>query len=105
MEYLRSYNDNINDSLSPLDNPSIAGFLKLFLVLYGGLVAPKLPNSVLQWFNFVPFKLLVLFLILYTANKDPALSILIATSFYASMNVLNGKKAFESFDDVQVYDM
>ena len=99
MEYFRSYNADINDALSPLDNPPIAAFLKLFLVLYGGMAASHLPESILKWFTFVPFKIFILFLIVYTGSKDPSISILIACCFYATMNVINGKKAFEQFEE------
>lgn len=104
MDYINSYNTNINQVLSPLDAPAAAGFLKMVLVLYGALAAPHLPKQVLKWFDFVPFKIFVLFLIVWTGNHDPALSILIATAFFVSMNVLAGKKAFESFRDGQYYD-
>jgi len=103
MEFLRSYNSDINNVLSPLETPAIAGLLRLFLVLYGGLMAPALPDSILKWFGYVPFRIFVLFLIAYTGNRDPALSVLIAVAFYVSMNVLAGRRAFEKFQDRQYY--
>lgn len=105
MDYLRSYNSDINSALSPLENPGVAAVLRLFLVLYGGLAAPHLPNSVLKWFDFVPFKLLVLFLIVWSANHDPAIAILIAVGFFVSMNTLSGKQMFEKFSpETRTYD-
>lgn len=104
MSFLSSYNDTFNDALSPLENPAVAGFLKLILVLYAGLAAPHLPDNVLKWFDFVPFKIFVLFLIVWTGNNDPALSILVAVAFFMSMNVLSGKQALEAFQSHQYHD-
>ena len=97
MDYLRSYNSQVNSVLSPLDNPSVSAFLRLVLILYGSMAAPHLPDFVLKWFNFVPFKIFILFLIVWTANHDPAIAILMAVGFFATMNVLAGKSAFEKF--------
>lgn len=101
MDFLRTYNTDINGVLSPLDSAPGAAVLKLFLVLYGSMIAPHLPDSVLKWFNYVPFKILVLFLIVWTGNHDPSLAIIIAVAFFASMNVLSGKKMFEAFRQVR----
>ncbi len=104
MSFLSSYNESINSALGPLDAPAVAGFLKMALVLYAGLAAPQLPKAVLQYFNLVPVKILILFLIVWTGNHDPALSITIAVAFFVSMNVLAGKQAFEAFHQRQYYD-
>ena len=103
MEFLRSYNSDINNVLSPLETPLLAGLLRLFLILYGGLMAPALPDAVLKWFGYVPFRIFVLFLIAYTANKQPDIAILTAVGFYVSMNVLAGRRAFEKFQERQYY--
>ena len=103
MDYLRTYNTDLNSMLSPLEQPVIAGLLRLFLVLYGGMFAPALPDSILKWFGFVPFRIFILFLIVWTANRDPALAILIAVAFYTSINVLAGRSAFEKFQQRQYY--
>ena len=99
MSFLSSYNDSVNSALSPLDTPAIAGFVKMALVLYAGLAAPHLPAYILKYFNMVPFKILILFLIVWTGNHDPALSITIAVAFFVTMNILAGKQAFEAFHD------
>src|SRR6476659_6039689 len=103
MEYLRSYNTDINSAMSPLEQPMVAGLLRLFLVLYGGMVAPALPDSILKWFGNVPFRIFILFLIVWTANHDPTLSLLIAVCFTVTLNVLSGKKAFEKFQEQHYY--
>lgn len=98
MEAFGSYNNQINGLFSPqLDSPIVSSVLRLVLILYGALAAPHLPDQVLKWFDNVPFRLLILFLIVYTANKDPATALLIAVAFFVSVNTLAGKKPFEKF--------
>jgi hypothetical protein len=107
MDFLRSYNSDINNVLSPLEQPVVAGFLRLFLILYGSMVAPSLPDAVLQWFDFVPFRIFVLFLIVWTGQRDPTIAVLVAVGFYMSMNVLSGRearRAIERFQAVQHYN-
>jgi hypothetical protein len=77
--------------------------LKMILILYGSVIAPKLPTRVLEWFDFVPFKIFVLFLIVWSGSHDPSISILISVCFYVSLNVLNGKQAFEKFNALDSY--
>jgi len=91
--------------LKPLDQPIIHGMLRLFLILYGTMVAPSLPDAVLKWFNFVPFRILILFLIVWIEKHDPASAILAAIAFYMTLNVLSGKQIFEKFQQQQYYSM
>ena len=100
----RQFNSSVNDMLHPLDTPFPAGILKLLLVLYGGLVGPHLPDAVLKWFDFAPFRVLVLALIVWTSNHDPAVSILAAVAFMVTLNIASGKKAFDRFGEVRQYD-
>ena len=101
MDYLNSYNTSVNSMLSPLDNPNITAFLKLMFILYGAMIAPKLPDEILVWFEYVPFKIFILSLIVWLGNHDPALAIIISIGLYISMNKLAGKKAFEKFENVE----
>ena len=109
-----SFNYAVNQLLDPFNasgsNSSdlqklLGGLLKIVLVLYGSMIAPHLPDSVLKWFQYVPFKILILSLIVWTANHDPALSILIAVAFYASLNVIAGKTAFEAFREHKYHNL
>ena len=101
MDYLEAYNSEINHVLHPLEFPYIQSFLKLFLVMYGGMIAPKLPTSVLKMFDLPPVKITALFLIVWTSTHDPAIALLIAFALFTSLNVLSGRKAFESFTQVK----
>lgn len=71
--------------LKSLDDPRVSGSLKLFLVLYAGLVAPKMPTFLAKLLKNPAAKLLVMFLIVFTGIKDPVMSLLIAVGFIVSM--------------------
>ncbi len=73
-------------------NPYTKSILTLFLVLYGGLAAPKLPESLLKLFDNQMFRIIILALIVYMGQKDAMFAIMMAVAFVISMNTLNQKK-------------
>lgn len=75
-------------ALSALDHPYVLNFLKLFLVVYAGAIAPKLPGYVLRLFDHQLVKLAVFGLIVYTGTKDPTLSLLVAIAFNVTLVTL-----------------
>lgn len=81
-----------------LSNPITNSLLALILVVYGGLVAPKLPNQIFSYIDNVFFKIVFLSLIVWTGTHNPVISIAIATAFIAVLNVANDKKPFENFE-------
>ena len=82
----RNFNDSINSALSPFfDNPYLSGFLKLSLVVLGGLAAPKITPKYGHIFSNTYFRLAIMILIIYTFNHDPALSIITAVTYFIVM--------------------
>ena len=63
---------------SILENQYVSTSLVVFLVLYGGLAAPKLPKSIIKLFSNPLFRLLIIFLIAYTSSKNHSIA-LVAT--------------------------
>ena len=61
-----------------LENQYVSTSLAVFLVLYGGLAAPKLPKSMIKLFSNPIFRMLVIFLIAYTSSKNHSIA-LVAT--------------------------
>jgi hypothetical protein len=80
-----------------LQNPYVSATLTLFLVLYGGLAKPDLPDFILDLFDNAIFRMLVLFLIAYTASNNPQVAILVAIAFTITMNLLSERKMAEGF--------
>jgi hypothetical protein len=75
--------------LKVFENPIVLNMVKLFLVLYAGLIAPKLPMVVANLLKNPVVKIAIMFLIIYTGVKDPVLSLLIAIAFTISMMTLS----------------
>ena len=91
-----------NDLLAQLENKYIGTIVSLFLVLYGGLARPALPNFVKQLLANDIFRMLYVFLLAYIAEKNVQVALVCAVVFM----VLNGlwadaevKEAFESLDE------
>ena len=88
---LKQVESAVQNSLSFLDNPYAKNILKVFLVLYAGLAAPRLPAFLAGLFNNALFRIVVLFLIAYLGLKDTTIALLSAVAFTLSIIFL--KKA------------
>jgi len=82
-------NNFVQSGLDVVDNNKIVNSLVgLFLVLYAGLAAPKLPRHVAQLFDYTAFKIVVLFLIAYIASKDKSVAIIAVVALVVSFQTL-----------------
>ena len=95
-----SLNSSLRDSLSFLENEYVATALGIFLVLYASLAAPKLPSSVAKLFDSPLFRALLLFLIAYSANRNPAIALVATVGFILSLQTLNRYKV-KNGDDLE----
>ncbi len=83
----------VNRYLSVLNNNEyVSAGLALFLVLYAGLAAPQLPESVARLFDNPFFKLLIFFLIAYSSKQNPTVAIIAAVGVMVSLMTLNRYK-------------
>jgi uncharacterized membrane protein YjdF len=94
---MENFNQIVNDFLEPLEDQYISNFLQLFLVLYAGLAAPKLPRKFLQFLDVVPIQIFVLFLVVWKGTRDPSTSLIVAVALFVSVNTLAGRGTFETF--------
>ena len=93
--------ETIDNALSTVfKNRYSSTLITLFLVLYSGLVAPKLPKLIVKFFENPIFRILILSLIVYNGNKDPQFSIMIAVGFTVTMNMVSKQKLFEGMDSM-----
>ena len=88
---LKQVESVVQNSLSFLDNPYAKNIIKMFLILYAGLAAPRLPVFLAGLFNNALFRIVVLFLIAYLGLKDTGIALLSAVAFTLSIIFL--KKA------------
>ena len=75
-----------NTIKSVLDNTYVSGAIKIFIILYAVLAAPKLPGWIAKLFHHSVFQVVVFALIAYTATKDVGISLLIAVAFFISFH-------------------
>lgn len=71
-----------------LGNPYVAGVIGILAVAYGGLMAPKLPQSIAKWFANPVFKMIFIFMILFAHKINPVLSIVLALAFIISIQTM-----------------
>ncbi len=97
----------INDLLAQLENKYVGTIVSLFLVLYGGLARPELPEFIKQLLGNDIVRVLYVFLLAYLAEKNVQVALVCAVVFM----VLNGlwadaevKEAFESLDEEDYED-
>jgi len=90
MELLQRLVSPVEELLQVVDNNKILNsVLSLFLVLYAGLAAPKLPKKVSMLFNESWFKMIVLMLVVYMSTKDVSLAIITAVALVLSIQTYN----------------
>jgi hypothetical protein len=78
-----------------LENQYVSTSLAVFLVLYGGLAAPKLPKSMLNLFSNPIFRMLVIFLIAYTSSKNHSIALVATIVLILIMQESNDEKQVE----------
>lgn len=84
-----------------MSNPIFSSVLTLFVILYGTMARPNLPDYIMNLFENPFFRLLVLFLIAFTASKDTKAALLVSLVFLISMNLVSEKKMAEGFMSIQ----
>lgn len=98
METLKQVQTKFNYYLQKgLDNPYVMAVLKLTLIMYAAQIAPKLPNSVSNVLDNSFAKIAILFIVLYIAEKDFQLAIIISIAYVIGTNLLSGRDFLESF--------
>ena len=91
------FNSIVNDNLGWIhENKYVFHTLSLFLGMYVALARPKLPTFIAKLFENPLFRIVVISYIVYRGNKDPQLSIMIATAFLVTMHMIN-KTRVENF--------
>ena len=86
---MERFDSIVKNILSPIDNNEyLSAALPLFLVLYAGLAAPKLPEYIARLFDNPLFKLLIFFLIAYSSKKNPTVAIIAAVGLMVSLHTL-----------------
>jgi hypothetical protein len=80
-----------------LANPYVMAIFKIVITLYAAQMAPRLPEQITTIFANTWFKLAALFIIVYIAERDFQLAILLALVFVFGSNYFSGRGVLESF--------
>ena len=86
MEIVKNYNQFVNKIFS---NKHFVTILSLLIALYASFAAPILPEFLIKLFNHDISKLIICFLIAYTASSNLNLSLMISLLFLLSTGLLN----------------
>ena len=101
MEYTNKFDSSVEKFMGKyIRKPQIVyGIIVLIITMYAAQVAPQLPKTVTNVFNNSFFKLFFMILILWVAQINPTISILIAVAFLLTVNYANNKTFFEMLDN------
>jgi len=89
---IEGFDNKVKNMLSFLDNQYVSSMLSIFLIVYAAYAAPKLPAYILKLFDEPLFKLVLFFLIAYTAKKNPTVAIIAAIGLLVTIHALNKVK-------------
>jgi hypothetical protein len=91
---MESFDNTVKKSLSfiDFDNDYVKSGIALFLVLYSGIAAPRLPEYVARLFDYTLVKLFIFFMIIYVARQDPTIAIIASVAVLVSLMTLSNYK-------------
>ena len=84
-----------------LSNKYVTTGISVILVLYAALLGPNLPPVIQKLFTNTIFRIIVLFMVVITANKEPKVAIMIAVAFILTLDYIYVLQAKETFTNVQ----
>lgn len=87
----------VSPILTPLTRPPVSLVVTLLIAMYAGQVRPQLLPPLQDLLAKGWFRVLVLYLIVWTASRDPTLSLVLSFGLMAALNAMNGKPLFEMF--------
>ena len=96
MDIVENISETANTYLEGIySNKTASAVIGLFLVLYAGLAAPKLPKSVAKMFGNSVFRLVILFLVAYMSSRNTSIAIIATVALVISMQTLSYHEANE----------
>ena len=93
MEFLTGLAEKVN---TMLDDKTTSVVVSLVLALYAGLAAPKLPDSVVKFFDTMLGKVIFIFLIAFVSSKNVQIALMIAVAYVVTLHIAN-KRATEEY--------
>lgn len=92
MEFLNEIGAKVDNMLQDRTTSIV---VSVVLALYAGLAAPKLPNSVVMFFDTMIGKVLFLFLIGFMASRNVQVALMIAVAYVVTLHIANKRTTEE----------
>lgn len=92
MEFLNEIGAKVDNMLQDRTTSIV---VSIVLALYAGLAAPKLPNSVVMFFDTMIGKVLFLFLIGFMASRNVQVALMVAVAYVVTLHVANKRTTEE----------
>lgn len=89
---MEAFDNVVKEYTTWLDNPYVAGALTVFLIVYAGAAAPKLPSYMVKMFDYTLVKLVMFFLIVFVSRKNATVALVAAIALMVSIMTLNRLK-------------
>lgn len=86
---MNKFNNFVENNLRFLENDYVSSALTIFLVVYAGMAAPNLPESIARLFDNTVFRMLIFFLVAYSSQKNPTVAAVAAVGLMVSLQTLN----------------
>lgn len=83
-----------------VENIWLVAVLGLFLAMYGPNLPFTLPNGIKNVFNNYIFRCVIIFLIVYLANKDFAAALVITIIFVVTLNIIHTSNVLDNVRNV-----
>ncbi len=90
-----NFDKSVNEFLWFLDNEYIQAFLALFLILYAGVIAPKLSPSIMEGFNNIFVKILAFAAIVLISKKSPTIALITGIAVLVTLMIANNQIAIK----------
>ena len=84
-----------------LDNSYVKSILVILILFYAASIRPELPPYIRTLFHNPVFRIVILFLIIMKANKDPTFSLALAIVFVLNSSYLSKQDTMEAFTGVR----
>ena len=94
-----NFDNQINNYLGFLQNEYATAAISLFLILYAGVIAPKLPPNVLSWFDNWIVQIALFFVIVYISNKNATIALIAAIAVLVTLMVANNQIVLKTHND------
>jgi len=87
-------------NLDIFENQYVKAIMTILVLMYASAISPNLSPFVKNLFSNTIFKIFILFIIVYRAERDPIFSLSLSVLYVLIINALSQQKATEAFTNI-----